>query len=106
MTKPKTYWRIEIMEGTDVVFRRYLSGNMSDDEIALILQRLACRKLTADEIVAGSLRRPKRSGLLDCRFESTRTAKRSLVWLATFPKYIASKWGADEPREPEIGLRD
>ena len=102
--RPKRFWRIEIEEGHVPVFRRILPGNLSENEVATLLQRLACRKLTANEIVGASLRAPKAAALLDVRFEHLPKAARPLIWLTTFPHFIASLWAADElPQEPEIG---
>ena len=102
-TRSKKYWRIEIEERQQIVFRRRLPGSLSQIEIATILQRLVCRKLSPDEILNSSLRNPKKVSLLAPHFD--RHAKRPVIWLEHFPHYVASRWGADEiPDEPEISV--
>jgi hypothetical protein len=85
----RRFWRIEIDEKTNVVFRRLLPGHLTPNEIAVILQRLACRNLSRNEVVGASIRAPKRTALLDARFDGPPKGKRQMVWLPTFPHYIA-----------------
>jgi hypothetical protein len=56
------------------VFRRRLSAGVSDKEVVAIIQRLACRTLSPDEIIGASLRRPHRTTLLEapCASRSAR----------------------------------
>ena len=49
-------WRIEGVDGTTEIFSRSVP-NVEEAEMRTILQRLACRHLTEDEIVSASLRR-------------------------------------------------
>jgi hypothetical protein len=51
MCKPKRYWRVEILNGSTTIFRKYVPGNLSDEEVATILQRLASRDLTPREVM-------------------------------------------------------
>ena len=67
--KPKRYWRIEIEERHEVVFRRKLPGNLTENEIGRILQRLACRDLSAAEIIACSRRKNWKTSLLRVSFD-------------------------------------
>lgn len=52
------HWRINGYEGLTVVFQRKIpTGQFSDKEVVTLLQRLAARHLTDNEIVLSSLRR-------------------------------------------------
>ena len=59
-------WMIKEWDGNDVKAQYELPGHMSEQEIETALQRLVCRDLSANEILAASRRRndPMRSGLL------------------------------------------
>jgi hypothetical protein len=61
----KGYCRIECMNGFDVTYERFIPGNLSEDEVATIIQRLACKCLTEDEVIGASVRRPHRTALLE-----------------------------------------
>ena len=103
--KPKRYWRIEIEERHEVVFRRRLPGNLTENEIAAILQRLACRDLSVSEIISCSRRGKWKTSLLRVSFDSPPKARRPIVYLTNFPGYVASLWPSEEiPDEPEIDL--
>jgi hypothetical protein len=107
MSKPKAYWRIESIEGTNTIFRRTLPGNLSTDEIAIILQRLACRNLTPREIVSASIRKPRKSALLEYRVDGPPNGIRTMVWIPSIPNHIAGYWRADElPDKPDIDDED
>jgi|SRR5580693_2710801 hypothetical protein len=99
----KRYWRIEILKGLEPVFRNYVPGNLSNYEAATILQRLASRDLTPREVVAASIRKPRRTGLLDFRVDGPPRGKRVMIWLPDCPEYVASYWHSGEIAEyPEI----
>jgi hypothetical protein len=101
--KPKRYWRIEIEQRQKIVFRCRLPGNLTENEIATVLQRLLCRELTAKEVIANSKRGVDAASLLHVRAEYPPRAKRTLVYLTHFPTHIASLWLASEiPDEPDI----
>jgi hypothetical protein len=103
--KPKRYWRIEIEARHEVVFRRRLPGNLTENEIGAILQRLACRDLSAAEIISCSRRGNWKTSLLRVSFDSPPKARRPIVYLTNFPGYVASLWLSEEiPDEPEIDL--
>lgn len=88
--KPKRYWPIEIEQRHEVVFRRRLPGNLTPNEIGRILQRLACRELTVEEIIA-SLRRGRcDASLLELRYEYPPKARRDFVYLTNLRGYVAS----------------
>jgi hypothetical protein len=61
----KGYWRIERLDRLDVTYERFVPGNLSEDEVTAIIQRLACKHLSEDEIIGASLRRPRRTALLE-----------------------------------------
>lgn len=50
-------WRLQRIEGTDVVDVGLLPSHMSVAEVDTALQRLVCTRLTEQEIVAASLRK-------------------------------------------------
>ena len=60
-------WMIKEWDGNDVKAQYELPGHMSEQEIETALQRLVCRDLSVNEILAASRRRndPMRIGLLD-----------------------------------------
>ena len=60
-------WRIEGYDSIELIFERDVPGNLSESEVLAMLQRLAARHLSPDEIVSASLRRgaKNRSELLD-----------------------------------------
>jgi hypothetical protein len=60
-------WHIEGYDGGALTFECSMPGNMSNREIEIVLQRLAARHLSENEVVSASLRRnaKNRSPLLD-----------------------------------------
>lgn len=50
-------WVIGGWDSTDRIFEERAPGNLSESEVLVILQRLACQYLESDEIVSSSLRR-------------------------------------------------
>ena len=50
-------WHIKGWEGGRTVFAQFVPGHLSEQEVSVILQRLACRQLSETEIVRSSLRR-------------------------------------------------
>lgn len=99
----KRYWVVEITKGFDTVFRKRLPGHMSNQEITTILQRLASRELSSEEVIAASIRKPKRTGLLDARVDGPPNGKRMMIWLPALNDYKASFWHEDELEDsPEI----
>jgi hypothetical protein len=55
----KRTWRIVGYDSAREIFARDAPGNLSEPEMRTILQRLACRHLSDDEVVLSSLRRNK-----------------------------------------------
>jgi hypothetical protein len=99
----KRYWVIDITKGFDTVFRKRLPGNLSNQEVTTILQRLASRKLSPEEVIAASIRKPNRTTLLEVRVDGPPHGKRTMIWLPAFLDYKASYWREDELENyPEI----
>lgn len=103
MPSEKRNWVIEITKGFETSFRKHLPGNLSAREITTILQRLASRDLSPREVIAASVRKPRRTSLLDVRVDGPPRGKRVVIWLPVCTDYKASYWRADEILEhPEI----
>jgi hypothetical protein len=99
----KRYWVVDVTKGIVTVFRKRLPGNLSTGEIATILQRLASRDLTPGEVIAASIRKPRKTHLLDARIDGPPHGKRVMVWLPECPDYKAGYWREDELSEyPDI----
>jgi hypothetical protein len=73
-----------------------LPGNLSHQEVATILQRLASRDLSPMEVIAASIRKPYRTSLLEVRVDGPPNGKLIMIWLLAFPDYKASYWREDE----------
>jgi hypothetical protein len=85
------------------VFRKRLAGNLSNLEIAAILQRLASRNLSPMELIAASIRKPNRTSLLECRVDGPPNGERTMIWLPAFRDYTAGYWREEELENyPEI----
>ena len=54
-------WRIKGWNDTELIFDQPMPGRLSEKAIAAILQRLACRHLSGEEIIDAS-RRPRDPG--------------------------------------------
>jgi hypothetical protein len=103
MQAPKRYWVIEITDRFETIFRKRLPGHLSAQEITTILQRLASRGLTPREIIAASIRKPRRTHLLEARVDGPPHGKRVMVWLPECPDYKAGYWREEELADyPEI----
>jgi hypothetical protein len=99
----KRYWVIDIAKDYETVFRKWLPGNLSNNEIATILQRLASRELSAREVIAASIRKPRRTHLLEVSVDGPPHGKRTMIWLPQCLDYKPSYWREDELAEyPEI----
>ena len=103
MSSQKRYWVIDINKGAETVFRKRLSGGLSTREITTIIQRLASRDLSPREVIAASIRKPRRTHLLEERVDGPPRGKRTMIWLPACPDYTASYWREDELADyPEI----
>ncbi len=103
MSSQKRYWVIEITEGFLTVLRKRLPGHLSNQEIITILQRLASRTLSPREVIAASIRKPRRTSLLEARIDGPPHGKRVMIWLPASLDYKASYWREDELSDyPEI----
>ncbi len=92
----RRFWRIEGYDSCVTVFQKTLPfGKLSEAQMVALLQRLAAKHLSDNEIVAASLR-PNASGyapLLDHRVASRATgAARYMISIGTNPHYVASIW--------------
>jgi hypothetical protein len=101
--RDKRYWIVEITRSSETVFRKRLAGNLSDGEVATILQRLASRELSPIEVIGASIRKPNQTSLLHVRVDGPPNGKRTMIWIPTFPAYTASRWRESElANYPEI----
>lgn len=50
-------WKIIGWDEAEITFEAMMPGNMTSSEITAVLQRMACRHLTNQEVIAGSLRK-------------------------------------------------
>jgi|SRR5579863_3780150 len=92
----KSYWRIQRIDRFDVTFERFVAGNLSENEVTTIIQRLACKHLSEDEIIGASLRRPRRTALLETLRGGKPFGKRTTISIDHGITYMASYWRADE----------
>ena len=92
----KPYWLIEGYERFDRVFQTRLPGHMSEDEVVIIIQRLACRHLSEAEIVSASLRKGKRTSLLEPLVGRPPQGHRTVISIDHGTEYRASYWRAGE----------
>ena len=57
-SKPQRFWVIRGYDSAQLIFERRLPlGSLSEREVGQMLQRLAARDLTCDEVVRSSLRK-------------------------------------------------
>jgi hypothetical protein len=80
-------WVIKEWDGNDVRAEYSLPGDLSPDEVTAILQRMVCRSLTLEEILAASRRKgdPKRTSILDS------VGKGHVIEFGHDPRYTAEK---------------
>jgi hypothetical protein len=65
LRKGQGRWKVEGVNSTTTFYEAILPGNLNDDEITTIIQRLASKHLTEDEIIGASLRKNRRTALLE-----------------------------------------
>jgi hypothetical protein len=94
----RALWRIEGLHHYEAFFRTTLPGGYSEETIITIIQRLACRHLTPQEIVSAS--RERRSKSQDERLVPLigrkPHGKRTTISISLGFDYIASYWHAGE----------
>jgi hypothetical protein len=83
-------WKITGYDGSRQIYNGEAPSILTEEEIVTMLQRLAARHLSHEEVIAASLRKNLRgySGLLECIID--RGGKGNTVMLGnTNPHYIA-----------------
>jgi hypothetical protein len=100
--KPKARWKIHGYKGLELVFDKTLPGGYSHHgEIKTLLQRLACRDYTPDEIFNASTRTGRKQGFLEPRVDGPPNGNRVTIWIESgLVSYIAGYWRAGEPDVP------
>jgi hypothetical protein len=91
------HWRLYGYKRIEKVYEAVLPGNMTDAQVTTLVQRLACRDLTEDEIVGASLRKNKKSTLLDVQLGRGGPNSRHTISCGHTVSYIAGYWKAGEP---------
>lgn len=81
----KSVWEIKGYDGIEEFFSDEVPGNLSEDEMRMLLQRLAARHLSEREIVGASMRKnsPRHNSLLEVKRD------RSIFTAGQNPHYIA-----------------
>jgi len=92
----KPFWLIEGYERFDRFFETRLPGYMSEEKIVVIIQRLACKHLSEEEIGAASLRKNKRTSLLEPLIGRPPQGLRTVISINHGTEYRASYWRAGE----------
>jgi len=92
----KPFWLIEGYERFDRFFQTRLPGHVTEEEIVTIIQRLACKHLTDAEIVSASLRKRKRTSLLEPLIGRPPQGLRTVISISHGTEYRASYWRAGE----------
>ena len=88
---PNPPWKIAGYDGTNKIYSGEAPGILTEEEIATLLQRLAARHLSHEEVISASLRKNLRgySGLLECNIDRA-GEKGNMVTAGTDnPHYIA-----------------
>src|ERR1700686_1505781 len=94
--KSSPCWTIQGIDSTTPVFFGILPGNLSENEITAIVQRLACRRLTDSGIVGVSLHKPKRSTLLEVTKGGGGPNARFTIFTSGAVDHIAAYWKTEE----------
>ncbi len=92
----KPYWLVEGYERFDRIFQARLPGHMTDKELVTIIQRLTCKHLSEEEIVAASLRKGKRTSLLEPLIGRPPQGLRTVISISHGVEYRATYWRAGE----------
>ena len=97
LAKDKLFLRIDGADGDRTILRKFVPlGNLSDKGIIRLLQRLACKGLDPEDIIAGSL--PKNATGYHPVFDPRigRGGRRKTITVGHGKDYTASVWRADE----------
>jgi hypothetical protein len=88
---PTPPWRITGYDGATEIYSGEAPSILTEEEIATMLQRLAARHLSHEEVVAASLRKNLRGypGLLECIIDRAGEKGNSVMLGNTNPHYIA-----------------
>lgn len=104
INSPKRFWKIEGYDSTRLLFQNVLPlGYLSEGQMMSLLQRLASKHLTEDEIVAAS-QRPNSKGyapLLEPHTDHD-PSSRYTISVGVNPYYLASVWQSGELAETDI----
>lgn len=95
----KRVWKIVGYDGAEKLFEKVLPlESLSEREMTALLQRLAAKCLTPDEIISASLRRNSKSyaALLEPRQQSRPASARFCISVGGAQYWVASVWSADE----------
>jgi hypothetical protein len=99
-SKTKKFWKIVGYDSTQKIFEKTLPlSSLSEDQMTQLLQRLAARTLTADEIVRASLRPNSKeyAPLLEPHTQARSSpAERFVIAVGDNPHYAASVWTEGE----------
>lgn len=87
---PKQLWKIEGFDGAQKIFEQTVDGELSQQEIAIILQRLVCKFLSEKEIVGSSLRKNHCDYLVHLEPQFDNALGRHHVMVGDNPHYIAT----------------
>jgi hypothetical protein len=96
----RKFWKIEGYDGAQQIFEKTLPLSFcSEDQMIELLQRLAARNLTLDEIVRASLRpnSTEYAPLLEAHRQARASpADRFSIVVGVNPHYVASIWTEEE----------
>ena len=89
MSRSTKIWKIEGYDSTRKIFEQTVDGAVSQQEVATILQRLACKHLTENEIVGSSLHKNRQDYLAHLEPHFDNAQRRHHVMVGDNPHYIA-----------------
>src|SRR3954454_4086447 len=89
---PSHHWEIKGYDGSNELFSSRVSGVLSNDEIATLLQRLAARHLNEQEVISACLRRndPNYSALLHANIDAS-SSRGVIISVGQNPHYAGIK---------------
>ncbi len=97
----KRSWLIQGYDGLQPLFQKKLSSSLSEKEVIGLLQRLAARDLSIEEVIRASLRRSMKpySSALQVKREPR---ERTILSCGENPHYIASLHTEYEFQDPDM----